>query len=210
MFMEENLQVPLKEVLPLIQNRIISETTYLGIKTYKNPLDAWVYQEIIFETKPEVIIEIGNAFGGSTLWLAHLCDIIGRGKVIALDISQSAIPDFIRSHPRITFIEGDACKNINKVKTLISPAEKVLLIEDSAHTYENTLNVLRNYSPLITKGSYLIVEDSICHHGLDVGPEPGPFEAVEAFLKENTEFEIDRSKESFLITWNPKGYLKKK
>jgi cephalosporin hydroxylase len=210
MFIEDNLNLSLKQLLPIIQNRIMSETTYFGIKTFKNPLDAWVYQEILFEVKPDIIIEIGNARGGSTLMLAHICDLIGSGKVIGLDLSQTEIPPSIRAHPRITFIEGDACKNIEKVKNLIRRDEKVLVIEDSSHTYENTLNVLRIYSPLITSGSFFIIEDGVCHHGLDIGPEPGPFEAVKEFLKENHEFDIDRNKESFLITWNPSGYLRKK
>jgi len=61
----------------------------------------------------------------------------------------------------------------------------------------------------IHEGDYTTVEDSICHHGLKVGPSPGPYEAVEAFIDENKIFEIDRDKESFIITWNPKGFLKK-
>jgi cephalosporin hydroxylase len=86
----------------------------------------------------------------------------------------------------------------------------VMVIEDSAHTFENTLEVLRVFSALIKPGGYFIVEDGICHHGLDVGPNPGPYEAVEAFLAENNAFETDRSRESFFITWNPKGYLRRR
>ncbi len=92
---------------------------------------------------------------------------------------------------------------------MIHKKDTVLIIEDSAHTCEITLNILRTYSPLIKPGSYFIVEDGICHHGLDVGPNPGPYEAIEIFANENIDFEIDRSKEDFFITWNPKGYLKR-
>ena len=84
----------------------------------------------------------------------------------------------------------------------------VLVIEDSEHTYDNTLSVLRLYGPLVTPGSYLIVEDSICHHGVDVGPSPGAYEAIEAFVRENPAFQIDRTRESFFLTWNPKGFLR--
>ena len=86
----------------------------------------------------------------------------------------------------------------------------VLVIEDSAHTYENTLQVLNLYSCFTKPGDYFIVEDSICHHGLDLGPKPGPYEAIEEFVSKNNDFIIDRKKESFLITWNPKGFLKRK
>ena len=84
-----------------------------------------------------------------------------------------------------------------------------MVVEDSAHTYENTLKVLEGYSRLIGIGNYFIVEDGICHHGLDVGPNPGPYEAVETFVAGSSGFVIDRSREAYCITWNPKGYLKR-
>jgi cephalosporin hydroxylase len=208
--MEESLDLPLSEVLQIIQDRILNETTYFGVKALKNPSDFWVYQEILFEAKPDVIIEIGNNHGGSTLAWAHLCDLLGKGRVIGLDISQTKIPDVVRKHPRITLIEGDACESFAQVQQRIRPDESVLVLEDSAHTYENTLNVLHTYSPLIKPGGHFIVEDSICHHGLNTGPDPGPYEAIETFVQDNPEFEIDRSRESCLVTWNPKGFLRRR
>lgn len=208
-YMEENLDMPLGRILPIIQDGIMERTTYFGVKTLKSPIDAWIYQEIVFETKPDVIVEIGNAHGGGALLLAHLCDMIGKGRIIGLDLSHKTVPESVKAHPRITFIEGDACQNFENVEHLISDDERVLVIEDSAHTFDNTLNVLRLYSRLIKLGDYFIVEDGICHHGLDIGPEPGPYEAIEAFIKENVDFEVDRSRERFLITWNPKGYLRR-
>lgn len=208
-YMEAHLDMPLSKVLAVIQKRIMNQTTYCGIQTTKCPIDYWVYQEIIFETKPDVIIEIGNDWGGSTLALAHMCDLFGNGRVIGLDLSHSAVPERVKKHPRITLIEGDACKSFGSVRELVSEEESVLIIEDSSHTYDNTLRVLQTYSTLIKPGDYFIVEDSICHHGLSVGPNPGPYEAIETFTSENTDFEIDRERESFLITWNPKGYLKR-
>lgn len=208
-WIEENLDMPLSKVLPIIQERIMRQTTYFGVKAGKNPFDAWIYQEILFETRPDVIIEIGNANGGSTLFLAHICDLLGKGRIIGIDITHKSVPEHVKNHARITFIEGDACESLKYVETLISEEEKVLVIEDSSHTYENTLNVLRSYSSLVKQGDYFIVEDSICHHGLSVGPQPGPYEAIETFIQENKEFTIDRSRESFFITWNPKGYLRR-
>ena len=207
--MEESLDRPLSEILPIIQERIVSKTTYFGIETLKCPFDFWVYREIIFEQKPDIIIEIGTHYGGSTLALAHICDNIGHGNVIGLDISHDRVPNLVRDHPRILLIEGDACQSFNEVKGWIPENGKVLIIEDSAHTFDNTIKVLMTYSSLIKPGEYFIVEDSNCHHGLDIGPSPGPYEAIEAFLEVNPDFESDRSRESFLITWNPKGYLKR-
>jgi cephalosporin hydroxylase len=208
-FMENCLNLPLSEVLRIIQNRMMNESTYFGIKTYKSPMDFWIYQEIIFETKPDVIIEIGNFRGGSSLALAHICDGIGKGKVIGVDISHEQVPDLVKNHPRITLIEMDACEAFGRVKGLIKETDHVLIVEDSSHTFENTLNVLDTYSELVRPGDFFIVEDGICHHGLDIGPNPGPYEAVSAFLEKNKHFDADRSRESFLITWNPKGYLKR-
>ena len=206
--MEDNLNMPLSSVLQVIQNRVLNKTTYFGIQTLQSPNDFWVYQEILFKTKPDVLVELGNFCGGSALSFAHMMDSLGHGRIIGVDINQSRIPDIVRNHPRITLIQGDACESFNKVKSLISAGEKSLVIEDSSHTYSNTLNVLRLYSDLVQPDDYLIVEDSICHHGLETGPKPGPYEAIETFIKENNRFLIDREQESFLITWNPKGYLK--
>ena len=136
-------------------------------------------------------------------------DNIGHGRIIGIDIDHSKISNIILEHSRIELIEGDAVESFSLVQKMIKTNERVLLIEDSAHTYENTLKVLRLYHTFIHEGDYMIVEDSICHHGLNVGPIPGPYEAIETFIEENKNFCIDRGKESFFITWNPKGFLKK-
>jgi cephalosporin hydroxylase len=208
-YIENQSSAIMTDLLETIQARIMTTTSYFGIKTLKNPCDFWVYQEIIYDLKPDYIVEIGNFRGGSALALAHLCDNIGKGQVIGLDINQSEISDAVRAHPRLTFIEGDACNSFANVKAIVGNSTNVLIIEDSSHTYENTLNVLRTYQSLVSRDGYFIVEDSICYHGLDIGPNPGPYEAIEAFTNENTDFSIDRTKESFLITWNPKGYLRR-
>jgi cephalosporin hydroxylase len=209
LYMEENLDLPVKKVLEIMQEHLRTKSTYFGVPSIKSPTDSWTYQEIIYEMKPDVIVEVGNETGGSTLMLAHLCDLLGKGKVIGVDISHAVIHESVKKHPRITLIEGDACGSFEKVKSLIKNDDRVLVIEDSSHTYENTLNVLRTFSELVRVGDYFIVEDSNCHHGLDTGPNPGPYEAIEKFISENKDFTIDRGKEAFFITWNPKGYLKR-
>jgi cephalosporin hydroxylase len=207
--MEDSLDLTLREVIPIIQNRIMTESRYFGVQTWKNPTDFWIYQEMLCDLKPDVIVEIGNHCGGSALAMAHVCDALGSGRIIGVDISHANISSRVKEHPRITFIEGDACESFRKVAALIQPTETALVIEDSSHTEENTLNVLRAYAPLIKPGGYFIVEDGICHHGLEGGPFPGPYEAIERFVAENNLFVIDRTKEAFLITWNPKGFLRR-
>jgi len=95
-FIEDSLDTPLKDVLMEMQIRIVRTTTYFGVKASKNPLDYWVYQEIIHEFKPDVIVEVGTNYGGSTLALAHICDLLNKGRIIGLDISQGKIPDKVR------------------------------------------------------------------------------------------------------------------
>lgn len=205
--LEEALSKTLAEILEVIQSRIVKDSTYFGIPCQRSPLDFWIYQETIFALKPDVIVEIGNYCGGSALSLAHLCDHLGKGRVIAVDIDHSQLNQTAKKHPRISFVTGDACEVFDEVAAMCCGAAVVMVIEDSSHEFQNTLNVLKKYSQLVTVGSYLIVEDSICHHGLNTGPKPGPYEAISEFLGDYQNFHIDRKKEAFLITWNPKGYL---
>jgi cephalosporin hydroxylase len=208
-FMEETLDWPLSRVLAVMQERIMERSTYHGIRTMKSPLDFWVYQEILWDSKPDFIVEIGNLYGGSTLALAHICDTLNKGRVIAVDNQHGNISSLVQAHPRISLITSDACEALPTVRAAVPCGSSVMVIDDSLHSYDHTLSVLKAYSDLVSVGNYFIVEDGICHHGLEVGPQPGPYEAVEAFVRANNNFIVDRNKESFGITWNPKGYLKK-
>jgi cephalosporin hydroxylase len=208
-FMEEALDWPLSRVLPVMQKRIMEGSTYHGIPTLKNPLDFWIYQEILWECRPDFIVEIGNFRGGSTLALAHTCDLLRNGKILAIDTNHDQISSEVRGHPRIKLITGDACDVLSRVRRAVPKGASVMVMDDSVHTYEHTLKVLNAYADLVSVGNYFIVEDGICHHGLDIGPEPGPYEAIETFMRTAENFVIDRNKENFGITWNPKGYLRK-
>jgi cephalosporin hydroxylase len=84
-------------------------TPYFGVPTQKIPLAFWVYQEIVSEKKPDVFIEIGIARGGGTSVLARLCDIIGTGRTIGLDVDHSQVVKAVKIHPRITMISGESC-----------------------------------------------------------------------------------------------------
>ena len=197
------------QLLPIMQERLMQKSKYHGIQTWKNPVDFWIYQEIVFDIKPDFIIEIGLHRGGSTLALDHMLDRNDNGEIIGIDLSLSLIDEQVRNHDRISLIEGNPLELFEKVKQLISPDSTVLIIEDSSHEYENTLAVLNMYGALVSENSFFIVEDGICYHGLDIGPKPGPYEAVHDFIKDNENFIIDRSKEDFLLTWNPCGFLKR-
>lgn len=202
------------------QHRLLYTSTYAGIPTIKAPTDFWMYQELVYEYKPDVIIEIGNHRGGMLVAFSQwMRDIFENREyndehyfhhVYGIDIDHSNIASRVWFDPWITLITGDAIQVVDQVKEKIYPGySRALVIEDSSHTYENTLGVLNTYCDLIQVGGYFIVEDTICHHGLDVGPNPGPMEAVEAFLKTHRDFIPDRSREAYGLSWNPKGYLKR-
>ena len=194
--------------------RINGRHTWMGVNTQKHPMDFWVYQELLFEIKPDVILEIGNYTGGSTYAFAHLCDIMGHGRIISVDITDENhdLRPELQDHPRIQWIVADATQPnvVETIKGMIEPHERVFVIEDSSHTYDNTLKVINAYNDLVRPGDYFIVEDTVCYHGLNVGPRPGAFEAVETFLQANPNWEADRSREKFLLTWTPKGFLRRK
>jgi cephalosporin hydroxylase len=201
------------QALGRMQRRIIRNTRYFGIPCTKSPMDMWVYREIIFRQKPDFIIEIGCGRGSSSLALAHTMDIVNHGEICAIDLSLKRFNREARNHSRIFPFEGEACELFETIQGTVAHnifkkhPLSVMIIEDSSHTYENTINVLRTYSPLVTKDYYFIVEDTNGKFG--IGNMTGAFEAVEDFIKENDNFEIDHSQESFFLTWNPSGYLRR-
>ena len=189
--------------------RTWNNTRWMGRKTMRCPLDLWVYQEILHDIKPDIVIETGTNEGGGTHFLASIMDVIGKGKVIGVDIEEL---DNRADHERITYIKGSSISNeiVRKVSEMIEPDHAVLVILDSDHNMPHVLEEMKIYSEFVTKGSYMIVEDSNIN-GHPIMPKwgPGPFEAIQKFLQENNFFEIDRSQEKFYLSFNPNGYLKK-
>lgn len=187
-----------------------SNTHWLGVPAQKCVFDLWVYQEILNELRPAAIVECGTANGGSALFLASVCDLLGLGKVITVDIvDKPGRP----SHERITYVTGSSTdpEVVARVRGLVGSGAPVLVILDSDHERDHVLNELRLYAPLVSAGSYLIVEDSnVNGHPVVSDFGPGPAEAVEQFLAETEEFEVDRSREKFFLTFNPSGYLRKR
>lgn len=184
------------------------QQTWFGRTIWKNPLDCWVYQEILHETRPEVIVEIGVAHGGSALYLAHLLDLMGGdyGIVVGIDIDLSKAADL--THPRIRLIQGDCLDSstFNQVAQ-VARNRKTMVIADCDHSKEHVLHELRTYSPLVSVGYYYIVEDGICDV-IDWAPVPGPQAACSEFLEENRQFVNHRElREKYLITYNFDGYL---
>ena len=190
---------------------VFDKCHWMGVKAYKNPFDAWIYQEALYDVKPDVVIEIGSAEGGSTLYLAHLLDLLGGGIVVSIDIDRSK---FSVKHERIVTLTGDSSSGdmIAKVSA-ICQGKKVLVIHDGDHRKDPCLKDLRAYSKFVTLNSYLIVEDGIIDlstPGDGIGTlEPGPLAAIQQFVSENPHFVIDEDRERYLLTYNPRGFLKR-
>jgi cephalosporin hydroxylase len=189
------------------QQRTLGNTFFFGVPTQKCPLDLWVYQEILFDLKPNLVIETGTADGGSAYYMASLMDLMGKGHVITVDIEAKPTRP---QHSRITYVHGSSTARdvLERVKDQVSAGSSVLVILDSDHSRDHVLEELRVYGPLVSKGSYLIVEDTnVNGHPVRKDHGPGPMEAVEEFLRETADFEVDREKEKFFLTFNPGGFL---
>lgn len=185
-----------------------TKATWLGAQALKNPLDLWIYQEIMVETRPELIVETGTYRGGSALFLASMCDLVGAGEVVSIDIEP--LREDYPQHPRLTYLGGRSSTDADVVAEVRERAagRSTLVILDSDHTQGHVEAELAVYAPLVPVGCYLIVEDSnIGRIRKDL--LPGPFEAIETFLVGSDAFEIDRTREKFLITFNPSGYLRR-
>ncbi len=196
-----------------------SNTRWMGHDALKCPLDMWVYQEIIFETKPDLIIETGTYGGGSALFMAMLLDCmvsmpdaeerVAR-RIVSIDIESKPFP----KHPRVEYWNrsSTAPETISSLKQLIQDhdCKRVMAILDSDHREPHVSEELRLIGPLVTPGCYCIVEDTNVN-GHPVYPDfgPGPMEAVRTFMETCDDFIIDRSREKYMMTFNPSGYLLK-
>jgi cephalosporin hydroxylase len=187
--------------------------TFMGIEIQQNPCDTWMMQEIVAELRPDLIIETGTYTGGQTLYLASLLEWANpAGKVITVDINPmvekaSKIPLFRK---RVSVVKGSSTspKVMKFLAEQVEAGMKVLVTLDSLHTKDHVLEELELYAPLVSKGSYLVVQDTNIR---DFFPTfgAGPGEAVEEFLKTHPEFEVDESRERLLLTYYPGGYLRK-
>lgn len=185
--------------------------TWMGVPVHKNPCDLWMYQQLIFKVKPDLIIETGTLYGGSALYLAHLCDLIGKGSVVSIDVNE---PLARIKHDRIDFFNSDSIDPdlVDRLQLLIRyrRARTVMVILDSDHECSHVRRELELYHQFVTPGSYLIIEDMNLN-GHPVWPTygNGPKEAVQDFLLAHPEFERDVECERFLLTFNRGGFLRK-
>lgn len=202
--------------------------TWQGRPIIQLPEDMIRIQEVIYSIKPDVIIETGVAHGGSLIYYASLCKLLGKGKVIGVDIdirphNRVAIQKHELS-PYITLIEGSSTeeKVLREVEQVINETDKVLVILDSNHSKEHVLSELESYKKFVSIDSYIVATDGIMEDLYDVPrgqiewKDNNPVSAVKEFITNNPNFVVDKPKwpfnESDLtknITHWPMAYLKK-
>jgi len=200
--------------------------SWLGRPIIQFPHDIIAFQEIIWKIKPDLIIETGIARGGSLIFLSSMLQLIGKGNVVGIEIGlRRHNEDAIKKHSmfkRIKILKGSSTdlKIFEKIKQISKTKKKILVILDSDHTKKHVLEELNLYSQLVSKGSYIIVCDTIIHdfpknwfhnHNIDRSWDKSnnPKIAVWEFLKQNNRFKIDKSIENkLLVTTSPDGFLK--
>ena len=185
-------------------------TKYRGIDFYKSPFDYVIYQMIINEIQPDLILEIGTFKGASSLYFADLFDIIGKGEVHTINVIDQIEFDVIRNHKRIKFFldgfEGYDIDNLNNFN-------KILIIDDGSHKSDDVINAFNKFKDFVSLESYYIIEDGILSElGYDNDYSGGPLKVIDQILSENTNYIIDRKWCDFYgrnTTFNPNGYLKR-
>lgn len=206
---------------PIVHRRFFTELVnktnnfgnvkWLGQPIWQNILDLWTIQETIAEIKPSLLIESGTNRGGSSLFFAHLFDLLGHGEVITVDVERL----HNLAHPRITYLIGSSIsEQVLWViqKRVSSTGGPVMVILDSDHSRAHVLRELVCYTPFVTPGSYCLVQDGVidtlsAFHNY----RPGPLLAIQDFLRRTDAFEIDsRRCDRFLITHHPSGWLRRK
>jgi cephalosporin hydroxylase len=186
---------------------------WCGVPVQKCPFDLWMYQEILTQVRPEAIIETGTLYGGSALFLAHCCDLLGVGEVLTID--RARIPGWTYpEHPRLTYVIGDSVapgiRAVVQAWVAARAPRRVCVVLDSDHRAPHVVAELEAYAPYVTLGGYCIVEDSNLN-GRPVWPTygPGPAEALAQWLPQHPEFTVAREWERLLLTFNPGGYLRR-
>jgi cephalosporin hydroxylase len=226
-----------------IDHDLVFNNHFLGVEIWQNPFDMWVFQQMITELKPDVIIETGTAHGGSALFFAMMLEKLNPvGRVISVEIDPDVDNNIseARSFPvfrnRVSIIKGDSVSSqtLDRIQQAIEDIQRdknagrdssdqqdlvVLVTLDSLHSAEHVLEELRVYSQFVSKGSYIVVQDTVIDSNPKFvdwfvlpwanGATAGPSQAVQEFLDKNTNFRRDKRWEKFYFTFYPGGFLKK-
>ena len=181
---------------------------WLGYRMQKNPLDLIAYQYLLYDLRPDLLVECGTWHGASALYFATIMDQLNHGVVYTIDINEWHMRP---KHERIFYLKESSINPdiADFFRRVASQELRVMVVLDSDHTKEHVLKELDIYGPLVTLGSYIVVEDSNIHgHPLRADLPEGPWEAVHEWLPSHPEFEIDHKVEP-VISNNPDGWLRR-
>lgn len=205
-----------------VQHKIMYEPTWLGIPVIQYPGDMVMMQELIWKVRPEVIVETGFAHGGTAVLYASLLELLGRGKVISVEIDIRQYNKVaIKSHPlshRIEMVQGSSVdpETVAEVTRRIGDGRKVLVTLDSNHSCDHVLKELEFYSPLVSEASYIVAMDgaqALVHdipRGKAEWRDDNPLRAIHTFLERHPEWEIDPYYNRLLVTSNPDAFLRRR
>lgn len=197
--------------------------TWLGLPIIQVPTDIVASQELVWATRPQLVIETGVARGGSLIFWASMLELLGEGTVLGIDIDIRAHNrEAIETHPlarRVSLFQGSSIGDeaVAVATEAAAGLDRVMVVLDSNHTHEHVLAELELYGPLVSPGQYLVVSDTIVEHipaqehrPRPWGPGDNPATAVDAFLGSHPEFSRDEELTSkLLITSSPGGYLRR-
>ncbi len=219
---QRQIQLPVEkqnEMMKLFHDvPIWRQMWFHNVQIDKNPLDLWMMQQIIYEVQPEFVIETGTLRGGSALYWAHTLNGMGLEKSRVFTVDTQDFTSTARTHPLwkkyVTFLKGSSTDPaiVSEIARQVR-GHKTLVTLDSDHSMKHVLDEIRAYAPLVSRGSYLIVEDTHID-GVPTQPNfgPGPMAAVLEFLKTggSQNFAQDLSREALIMTFNPGGWLHRK
>lgn len=180
-------------------------TFFEGVPILKNPMDMWVYQDLIWDLKPTLIIETGTAYGGSALWFARQLDKLGAGNVVSIDLEPH---ERLPVHSRISYVKHLSSVDprvIETVETVASGHPRTMVVLDSDHSARHVTDELDAYSRVVSVNQFLVVEDTnINGRPVEIdwkgGPGPGP--AVDAWLPDHPEFVVDPLASRYFMTFH--------
>ncbi len=202
-------------------NRLVYEPTWMGIPIIQMSSDIVMMQELLWKVCPDVVIETGVAHGGSLILSASILELLGKGKVIGVDVEiRKPNENAIKSHPmskRIELIQGSSIDagTVAAVRQHVKEGDKVLVILDSNHSYDHVLREMELYSPMVSTGSYLVVMDGVQEMlsdnptGKPEWKKDNPLRAIHAFLSTRKEWTIDKTYARLGTTYCPDGFLRK-
>ena len=189
------------------REHLVNHLSWCGHCVQKTPSDMWIYQEIVTETRPDLIVEIGSGHGGTALFFAHVMEslAIPQGRVVSYDTrAREGRPE----HSRLRFVTGDPRKpeNADSIRKAVEiDGRRLMVVEDADHSYSVTSNCLTMFSPLVGDGCYYVVEDA----GLGRRNEK-VWDAIQDFLEVNPAWMVDWKREKFRHTTCHGGFLRRR